>query len=157
MKSITISIFSIIILTSIASCSQSPDEQSEKQKAIAAFLQKTLHLKKPLSELNDKFISIIIKTNNSKKINPQSITDLLNKSSYRRKNKSRFTFKKKVDIVASVILFLFFVATVKYTFFPSEEEKKIKAKKGPNVGITGKSSSYEIAVIYLISRLIRSL
>ncbi len=155
MKKITISIFSIIILTCITSCSQSPDEQSEKEKAIAAFLQKTLHLKKPLSELNDKFISIIIKTNNSKKINPQSITDLLNKSSYRRKNKGQFTFKESTKLTLTIMIFLFLIAKLKFDCFPSEEQKKLDSTKKSNNGFTGISKFSESLIIHYLCKLLR--
>ena len=151
MKNITISILCAMIITTTAYCPENSDDQETKQKATAAFVQKILHSKKTPSKLDDKFVIT------SKQLNASEDSDNKKANTYSndQENKRHFTFKEKAEFALAIAIFLFLIAKIKFDFFPSEEQKKLRAIKNSNVGITGMSPFSEYLVINQLCRSLR--
>jgi hypothetical protein len=67
----------------------------------------------------------------------------------------QFITKEEVQIIAATAIILFLIASIKADFFPSEEQKRLRAINGRNIGITGMSTSFESLAIILLGRLVR--
>ncbi len=146
MKNIKISFLCVIIFTTTAYCTENSENQEPKQQTDATFDKQ-----KSKKQTNTTFIQKILDSKHDKKSTEEQT------NSNDQEAKRPFTVKEKVEIVASIALILFFAATVKYTFFPNEKQKKLQSVNGPHVGITGMSNAFEIAAISLVGQLIRSL
>lgn len=66
-----------------------------------------------------------------------------------------FLTKEKVKIIVAAAICLFIVASIKYEFFPSAEQKRLRALNGPKTGLTGMSTSFENSLIRQIFLLLR--
>lgn len=66
-----------------------------------------------------------------------------------------FITKEKVKIIVAAAICLFIVASIKYEFFPSAEQKRLRALNGPKTGLTGMSTSFENSLIRQIFCLLR--
>lgn len=115
MQNIKISIFLSLIMTTACCLANSDDKKTKR-----TFVQKILDSK------------------DDQKIKPQKDVGLNDV-----KAEQRFITRKKIEIFMTVALILFIAASIKFEFFPSAEQKRLRALHGPKIGITGMSKSFE--------------
>ncbi len=133
----------MMIATAVHATSNSDGKQSEQEKKVALIQKNEAILSKFKKDLE------VLKKLNKKPVTiSKRIQNFLNRG---------ITIREGLDIVLAATALALFIAMIKFDFFPSEEQKRLRARKGPNVGPTGLSRWSEASIINLLTMFQRKL
>lgn len=142
MQIIKISIFCTIIAFTTACDALNSDDIKSEQKAEISIVSND----KKMSAKFKKDLEMLHRLNKRPVKISKRIYNFLNQY---------MTIKEGCKVVLTAAALVLFIAIIKFDFFPSEEQKKFKAHKGPNVGPTGLSIWSEASIINLLTMIQR--